>query len=113
MASGTASRRSAVREALQGTVKEKGPPVADGVLSVTPDTPEVIEWRQKSSLDTAEASSSFLDDEDDGGRSNSNINHYFTSSRILARNCRCTLFVQAPGPTSSMASSRGRLKASP
>lgn len=54
-----------IREAMTSTAsKEKGPPVADGVLSVTPDTPEIVEWRSRS--DVAEASSSFLDDDDDG-----------------------------------------------
>lgn len=58
-----------IREALTGgtSVKEKGPPVADGVLSVTPDTPEIVEWRRSSALDVAETSSSYLDDDDDGG----------------------------------------------
>ncbi|KAG2452725.1 hypothetical protein HYH02_002956 [Chlamydomonas schloesseri] len=60
--------QSRIREALTaGTnVKEKGPPVADGILSVTPDTPEMLEWRSRSALDVAETSSTFLDDEDDG-----------------------------------------------
>ncbi|GLI59106.1 hypothetical protein VaNZ11_000937 [Volvox africanus] len=60
--------QSRIREALTaGTnVKEKGPPVADGILSVTPDTPEMLEWRSRSALDVAETSSTFLDDDDDG-----------------------------------------------
>jgi hypothetical protein len=55
-----------VREALTGTttVKEKGPPVADGILSVTPDTPEVAEWRNKQSLDCVATTSSYLEDDD-------------------------------------------------
>jgi hypothetical protein len=40
-----------------------GPP---GILSVTPDTPEMLEWRSRSALDIAESSSTFLDDDDDG-----------------------------------------------
>ena len=65
--SAKSSNQSRVREALTGgsNVKEKGPPVADGFLSVTPDTPDVLEWRSKS-LDIAETSSTYLDDEDDG-----------------------------------------------
>ncbi|GFR46380.1 hypothetical protein Agub_g7962 [Astrephomene gubernaculifera] len=64
----TKVNQSRIREALTaGTnVKEKGPPVADGILSVTPDTPEMLEWRSRSALDVAETSSTFLDDEDDG-----------------------------------------------
>jgi hypothetical protein len=79
--SAKSSNQSRVREALTGgsNVKEKGPPVADGFLSVTPDTPDVLEWRSKS-LDIAETSSTYLDDEDDGER--------VTSHRV-ARGCRC------------------------
>lgn len=64
-----ASNAKRVREALTaGTnVKEKGPPVSDGILSVTPDTPEVVEWRSRSVLDTAETSCTYLDDEEDDG----------------------------------------------
>lgn len=56
-----------LREALTaggpGT-KEKGPPVADGFLSVTPDTPEAIEFRTRRSIfDSVGASSSYLEDE--------------------------------------------------
>ena len=56
-----------LREALTaggpGT-KEKGPPVADGFLSVTPDTPEAIEFRSRRSIfDSVGASSSYLEDE--------------------------------------------------
>lgn len=59
-----------LREALNaggpGT-KEKGPPVADGILSVTPDTPEAVEWRtRRSAIDSAGASSSYLEDEEEG-----------------------------------------------
>lgn len=56
-----------LREALNagsGTQKEKGPPVADGILSVTPDTQEALEWRSKRSIiDNAGASSSYTEDE--------------------------------------------------
>ena len=56
-----------LREALNagsGSQKEKGPPVADGILSVTPDTQEALEWRSKRSIiDSAGTSSSYLEDE--------------------------------------------------
>ncbi|KAG2491763.1 hypothetical protein HYH03_009924 [Edaphochlamys debaryana] len=66
--------RSAVAEALLGRENNgqrtrqdvKPNPVADGILSVTPDTPEMLEWRSRSALDVAETSSTFLDDDDDG-----------------------------------------------
>ena len=56
-----------LREALAGPSKDKDkqPPVADGVLSVTPDPPEAAEWR-KSVLDTVAADSSFLEDSESG-----------------------------------------------
>ena len=58
-----------LREALQAggpsTQKEKGPPVADGILTVTPDTPEALEWKsRRSAIDSAGTSSSFLEDSD-------------------------------------------------
>jgi hypothetical protein len=58
-----------VREALQGgpEVNKKGPPTTDGVLTVTPDAPEIVDWRAKSGLDVAETSSTYLDDEEDEG----------------------------------------------
>lgn len=47
--------------------KEKGPPVADGLLTETPDTPEAIEWRSRQSvIDAIASSSTYLDDENDG-----------------------------------------------
>ncbi|KAG7672953.1 hypothetical protein Ndes2526B_g08521 [Nannochloris sp. 'desiccata'] len=55
-----------LREALAGgaPTKEKGPPVADGVISETPDTPEAIEWRTKQSvIDSITSSSTYLDPE--------------------------------------------------
>jgi len=59
-----------LREALNaggaGASKEKGPPVADGILSVTPDTPEAAEWRtRQSAIDFPSSSSSFLEEEED------------------------------------------------
>jgi hypothetical protein len=57
-----------LREALTAggpSSKEKGPPVADGALTVTPDTPEAIEWRSRRSvIDTIASSSTFLEDEE-------------------------------------------------
>jgi len=63
-----------LREALQaggpGSQKEKGPPIADGILTVTPDTPEAVEWRSRRSvIDSAGASSSYLEDESGEGAS--------------------------------------------
>lgn len=62
-----------LREALNaggpGSSKDKSPPVADGVLSITPDTPEAEEWRnRRSAIDSAAACSSYLDEDDDGAR---------------------------------------------
>lgn len=58
-----------IREALTaGTnLKEKGTPTPDGVLTVTPDTPEVAEWRSKSVLDCVATTSSYLDEDDFDG----------------------------------------------
>lgn len=59
-----------LREALTGggsSQKDKGPPVADGVLSVEPESSEAIEWRtRRSVIDTIASCSKFLDEEDDG-----------------------------------------------
>lgn len=57
-----------LREALNAGgpgAKEKGPPVADGLLSVTPDTPEAIEFRSRQSVidSLGVSSSSYLEDE--------------------------------------------------
>ncbi|GAX80158.1 hypothetical protein CEUSTIGMA_g7596.t1 [Chlamydomonas eustigma] len=63
----TAASKSLLRDALSATSsKDKGPPVADGILSITPDTPEVVEWR-RSALDITETTSTYLDDDDDVG----------------------------------------------
>ena len=61
-----------LREALNaggpGSQKEKGPPSPDGILSVTPDTPEAVEWRTRQSvIDSAGASSSYLEDDSGEG----------------------------------------------
>ncbi len=64
--SSSTNNRSLLRDALSATAaKEKGPPIADGVLSITPDTPDVVEWR-RSALDITETSSTYLDDEEEG-----------------------------------------------
>jgi hypothetical protein len=61
-----ASSKSLLRDALSAnTVKDKGPPVVDGVLSITPDSPDVVEWR-RSALNITETASTFLEDDDDG-----------------------------------------------
>ena len=55
-----------MRDAFTATAtKEKGPPAADGILSITPDAPDVAEWR-RNALDVAETTSTYLDDDDDG-----------------------------------------------
>lgn len=54
---------------LTGSGKaDKTPPVADGVLSVTPDSGDIVQWRSTSVLDAAETSSSYLDDDDGGAK---------------------------------------------
>ncbi|CAD7695139.1 unnamed protein product [Ostreobium quekettii] len=58
-----------LREVLNAgnTAKEKGPPVADGVLSPTPDTPEAVELRsRRSAIDCVATSSSYLEEDSDG-----------------------------------------------
>ncbi|GMH40925.1 hypothetical protein BSKO_08829 [Bryopsis sp. KO-2023] len=60
-----------LREALNAgnNTKEKGPPVADGILSVTPDTPEAVELRsRRSAIDCVATSSTYLEEESDGPR---------------------------------------------
>lgn len=55
-----------LREALTAGngSKEKGPPAADGVLSVTPDAPETADLRaRRSAVDCVASSSSYLEDE--------------------------------------------------
>ena len=64
----TARLREALNAGAPGNSKEKGPPVADGILSVTPDTPEAAEWRtRRSAIDFPSSSSSYLEDEEDNG----------------------------------------------
>ena len=105
-----------LREALQaggpGSQKEKGPPVADGILTVTPDTPEAVEWRtRRSIIDSAGASSSYLEDESGAGSPPRLQRPEQTPKRELA----CLMAwarAQAPSPRRCMASSPGRLKTS-
>lgn len=88
-----------LREALNAGApgqKDKGPPVADGILTVTPDTPEALEWRtRRSFMDSAGASSSYL--EDDAGPSPSSLYGKFTwkienFSEISKRELRSNVF---------------------
>lgn len=58
--------RLQIKEAMAGTstAKEKGPPVADGTLSLTPDTPDVIERRRRGlGVNCVETSSKYLEDD--------------------------------------------------
>lgn len=54
-----------LREALAGppTEKSKGPPVADGTLTATPDTPDSLELRTRGSILDGPSTSSFLEDQ--------------------------------------------------
>ncbi|CAL8461898.1 g1429 [Coccomyxa elongata] len=89
-----------LREALNaggpGSQKEKGPQPVDGILSVTPDTPEAVEWRtRRSIIDSAGASSSYL--EDDNGPKPCELYGKFTwkienFSEISKRELRSTVF---------------------
>lgn len=57
-----------LREALSAKAdKSDKQPLELGVLSVTPDPPEVAEWRNKSFLDTVAADSGFLEEADGEG----------------------------------------------
>jgi hypothetical protein len=108
MAASSKSNARSVREALTaGTnVKEKGPPVADGILSVTPDTPEVVEWRSRSALDVAETSSTYLDDDEDGGHAAVGTDRKTPGTEVKL------WCLQGPSHTSCMASSPGKLRTS-
>eukprot|EP00803_Ostreobium_quekettii_P010629 evm.model.scf_3047.3 EVM.evm.TU.scf_3047.3 scf_3047:6484-7042(-) len=58
-----------LREVLNagGGGKERGPPVADGVLCATPDTPEAAELRsRRSAVDCVPTSSSYLEEDGAG-----------------------------------------------
>ena len=57
------------REVLNAvhSVKEKGPPVADGTLSVTADASEATEFcSRRSALDFVATTSTYLEDDSDG-----------------------------------------------
>lgn len=61
-----AQARLQIKEALAGTntAKEKGPPVADGTLSLTPDTPDALERRRRGlGINCVETSSKYLEDD--------------------------------------------------
>ena len=67
-----------VAAAPGGGTRDKGPPVADGVLTPTPDTHEIQEWRHKRSIiDDICSSSTYLDDVESVGRN---------SQRVLYKN---------------------------
>ena len=62
---GQARLREALNAGGPSTQKEKGPPVADGILTVTPDTAEALEWKsRRSAIDSAGTSSSYLEDDE-------------------------------------------------
>ena len=87
-----------LKEALTGgsNVKEKaGPPVADGVLTPTPDSAEVLEWRSKSGTDCAGTSSTYLDEDDDGAARRELI---FGGAHTLRRRSRRSRRAHAPRP---------------
>lgn len=63
---GQARLREALNAGGPSTQKEKGPPVADGILTVTPDTAEALEWKsRRSAIDSAGTSSSYLEDDEE------------------------------------------------
>ncbi len=68
---GSSTQQKLREQLLTGTggKADKTPPVADGILSVTPDSGDIVQWRSTSVLDAAETSSSYLDEDDDGGGS--------------------------------------------
>ena len=83
-----------LREALQaggpGSQKEKGPPIADGILTVTPDTPEAVEWRtRRSIIDSAGASSSYLEDESGEARPCRLLRPGKPQKKLVLMGCLC------------------------
>lgn len=99
---GQARLREALNAGGPGTQKEKGPPVADGVLTVTPDTPEALEWKSRmSAIDSAGTSSSYLEDEEGTSAK------LFQQNLFALTNLRIDL-KQSPSPVGCMASSPGR-----
>ena len=102
---GQARLREALNAGGPGTQKEKGPPVADGVLTVTPDTPEALEWKsRRSAIDSAGTSSSYLEDEE--GTSAKLFQQEATATPALTD--ICTDLKQSPSQMGCMASSPGR-----
>ncbi|KFM23482.1 MATH domain-containing protein [Auxenochlorella protothecoides] len=71
-----------LREALSAggpTTKDRGPPVSDGTLTVTPDTPEAVEWRSRRSIiDSIASCSTYLDDDDDASTNPGDLYGRFT-----------------------------------
>lgn len=59
-----------LREALTASgpnAKDRGQTMCDGVLTVTPDTPEALEWRSRRSvIDTIASCSDYLREDDEG-----------------------------------------------
>eukprot|EP00955_Chlamydomonas_euryale_P030618 322561-Chlamydomonas_euryale.AAC.7 len=113
--SGSSSQRTLLRDALSATTaKDKGPPIVDGILSITHDPPEVVDWR-RSAVDLTEATSSYLDDDDDGERGNSALGHLAwhidLKRSIMIQHARQLQLLRAPMTCS--ASLRGRLRTSP
>jgi len=111
-----------LREALNagsGSQKEKGPPVADGILSVTPDTQEALEWRSRRSIiDSAGTSSSYLGDETGRDSSQRHASILWVRSPLCGVslcgdvNNICMRHLQGPSRQSYMANSPGKLRTS-
>ena len=81
-----------LREALTGTgpgnTKEKGTPKADGTLTKTPDTQEAQEWKsRRSPIDSAGASSSYLQDAGDSLRQS--VSLMLAHSVVISNLCLC------------------------
>lgn len=104
---GQARLREALNAGGPGTQKEKGPPVADGVLTVTPDTPEALEWKsRRSAIDSAGTSSSYLEDEEGTSAKLFQQEATLLPNSALAKSCND--LKQSPSQMGCMASSPGR-----
>ena len=103
---GQARLREALNAGGPGTQKEKGPPVADGVLTVTPDTPEALEWKsRRSAIDSAGTSSSYLEDEEG---TSAKLFQQEAALPTPALTKSCIDLKQSPSPMGCMANSPGR-----